>query len=182
MGGRLFATSQVNRGSVFSFEIKLGRATPANSAKPDDSPKCDDHLSGLSILIVDDWATIRMLVAEMLKQHGGITETLSGAEAAISHIQNHPASIDLILMDIQMPGMDGIKATRELKAMPETCAIPIIAITAGVLGEQRQRSNRKTDRSTRAKCGNRSGHIKPTRHIDRLTRHKTRLITQQISG
>ena len=139
MGGRLFATSQVNRGSVFSFEIKLGRATPASSAKPDDSPKCYDHLSGLSILIVDDSATIRMLVAEMLKQHGCITETLPGAEAAISHVQNHPASIDLILMDIQMPGMDGITATRELKAIPETCALPIIGITAGVLGEQRQR-------------------------------------------
>jgi len=139
MGGRLFATSQVNRGSVFSFEIKLGRATPASSAKPDDPPKCYDHLSGLSILIVDDSATIRLLVAEMLKQHGCITETMPGADAAISYVQNDPASIDLILMDIQMPGMDGITATRKLKAIPETCAIPIIGITAGVLGEQRQR-------------------------------------------
>lgn len=139
MGGRLFATSQVNRGSVFSFEINLGQIPSSSSVELHSAPQSYAHLRGLNVLIVDDSATIRMLVAETLKQHGCITETLAGAEAAISHVQNHPASIDLILMDIQMPGMDGITATHRLKAMPETKSIPIIAITAGVLGEQRQR-------------------------------------------
>ena len=85
-------------------------------------------MSGERILIVDDNATNLKLVAYLMKANGYTVETALDAESALDAIGvNHP---DVILMDIQLPGIDGLELTRRLKADPRTRDIVIVAVTA----------------------------------------------------
>jgi len=85
-------------------------------------------MSGKRILIVDDNATNLKLVAYLMKANGYTVDTALEAEAAIIAIRaNHP---DVILMDIQLPGIDGLELTRRLKADAATRDIVIVAVTA----------------------------------------------------
>ena len=80
------------------------------------------------ILIVDDNPTNLKLVSYVVKAHGHDVATAGDAMAAVASIeQDRPT---LILMDLQLPGIDGLELTRRLKADPKTRAIPIIAVTA----------------------------------------------------
>jgi two-component system cell cycle response regulator DivK len=77
------------------------------------------------------------LARDVLQFHGFRTvETVSGEEGVIMARENHP---DLILMDISLPGIDGVEATRQLKGEPSTADIPIVALTASVLQADRAR-------------------------------------------
>ncbi|MEO7736285.1 MAG: response regulator [Kofleriaceae bacterium] len=85
-------------------------------------------MSGKRILIVDDNATNLKLVAYLMKANGYTVDTALEAEAAIVAIRaNRP---DVILMDIQLPGIDGLELTRRLKADAATRDIVIVAVTA----------------------------------------------------
>ncbi len=85
-------------------------------------------MSGKRILIVDDNATNLKLVAYLMKANGYTVDTALEADAAIAAIHaNHP---DVILMDIQLPGIDGLELTRRLKADAKTRGIVIVAVTA----------------------------------------------------
>jgi CheY-like chemotaxis protein len=85
-------------------------------------------MAGERILIVDDNATNLKLVAYLMKANGYAVDTALEAQAALAAIaRNHP---DVILMDIQLPGIDGLELTRRLKADPGTRDIVIIAVTA----------------------------------------------------
>jgi CheY-like chemotaxis protein len=85
-------------------------------------------MTGERILIVDDNATNLKLVAYLMRANGYTVETALDAESAIEAIRaNHP---DVILMDIQLPGIDGLELTRRLKADPTTRDIVIVAVTA----------------------------------------------------
>jgi two-component system, cell cycle response regulator DivK len=85
-------------------------------------------MAGERILIVDDNATNLKLVAYLMRANGYTVETALDAESAIEAIRaNHP---DVILMDIQLPGIDGLELTRRLKADPATRDIVIVAVTA----------------------------------------------------
>ena len=80
------------------------------------------------VLIVDDNPTNLKLVSYLVKSHGHDVATASDAEAALVSIANQRPT--LILMDLQLPGIDGLELTRRLKADPATRSIPIIALTA----------------------------------------------------
>jgi CheY-like chemotaxis protein len=85
-------------------------------------------MAGERILIVDDNATNLKLVAYLMKANGYTVDTALDAESAIVAIRNHRP--DVILMDIQLPGIDGLELTRRLKADPATRDIVIVAVTA----------------------------------------------------
>lgn len=80
------------------------------------------------ILIVDDNPTNLKLVTFLVKSHGHEVVTASDAETATAAVVARRPT--LILMDLQLPGIDGLELTRRLKADPETRSIPIIALTA----------------------------------------------------
>lgn len=84
--------------------------------------------SGARILIVDDNATNLKLVAYLMKSNGYTVDTALDAELALEAIHAHCPAV--ILMDIQLPGIDGLELTRRLKAEPATRHIVIIAVTA----------------------------------------------------
>jgi len=85
-------------------------------------------MAGERILIVDDNPTNLKLVAYLVKANGYEVSTAIDAEAALRQIREHPPR--LILMDLQLPGIDGLELTRRLKADPTTRDIVIVAVTA----------------------------------------------------
>ena len=93
--------------------------------------------AGRLILIVEDNEKNLKLVRDVLQFHGFRTlEAINGEEAVVMARQHLP---DLVLMDIALPGIDGVEATRQLKADPSTAATPIVALTASVMETDRAR-------------------------------------------
>jgi CheY-like chemotaxis protein len=95
-------------------------------------------MSGRRILIVDDNAINLKLAASVMEHAGYEVLQASDAEAALAVIARTPP--ELILMDVAMPGMDGLTLTRKLKSDPATSHIRIIALTASAMRGDRQRS------------------------------------------
>jgi PAS domain S-box-containing protein len=130
MGGEIGVRSQAGEGSTFWFTVTAPLAELAQATAPMEEP--DYGLGAARILVVDDVAMNRELVRTMLSPFGyDLVEAASGAEAVAAALANH---FDLILMDLQMPGMDGLAATRAIR---QTCelnrATPILALSANVL-------------------------------------------------
>jgi two-component system cell cycle response regulator len=85
------------------------------------------HNGGAQLLVVDDDPQVARLISMILREEGyEVTTTLRGTDAIIKAREDSP---DLILLDVQMPGLDGLEATRQLKSDPVTRSIPIILIT-----------------------------------------------------
>jgi len=85
-------------------------------------------MAGKSILVVDDNPENLKLLLLILSNTGHRLTAAQNAWQAVHHIEQDPP--DLILLDLQLPGMDGLELTRRLKADPATCAIPVVAVTA----------------------------------------------------
>jgi len=93
-------------------------------------------MGGELILIVEDQPLNRKLVRDVLQAKGYRTvESESGEDGVRAAMEQHP---DLILMDIQLPGISGIEALRRLRANPGTCKIPVIAVTASAMQRNRR--------------------------------------------
>jgi CheY-like chemotaxis protein len=96
------------------------------------------EMASRRILIVDDNPTNLKLVAYLVRASGYDVTTAEDAEAALAALAHQPP--DLILMDIQLPGIDGLELTRRLKADPATAHIPIVAVTAYAMQSDRERA------------------------------------------
>jgi signal transduction histidine kinase len=128
--------SDLGKGSVFVLELPYNMEKPAvnrNSASAMTSPSI--NLQGLKALIVDDSEDNRKLVERILKKQGvQTTEAVHGAEG-VTNAQENP--YDIILMDIQMPVMDGLEAIQTLRK--HHINTPIIAVTAHAMPEEKER-------------------------------------------
>src|SRR3970282_752389 len=82
-------------------------------------------------MIVEDQPDIRRLMESFISTAGGAVKTFSGGEAALEALEQHPNDFDVVLMDIQMPRLDGYETTRRMRAMG--FHQPIIAVTAGAM-------------------------------------------------
>jgi CheY-like chemotaxis protein len=88
------------------------------------------------ILVVEDNETNQMLVRAVLEMHGYRVSVAGSADEALEELRRNPPS--LILMDVQLPGKDGLSLTRELKADPSSSSIPIVALTAHAMNGDRE--------------------------------------------
>jgi len=132
MSGVVGFTSKEGQGSTFWMEVDA----PAAAAPLMAEDTFDQVLEGLRILVVEDNATNRMIATKMLEHLGASVETApdgyQGVEAAAR------GGFDLVLMDVQMPGMDGVEAVRRIRALESPAArTPVVALTANVLSHQR---------------------------------------------
>jgi CheY-like chemotaxis protein len=108
------------------------RRKRANAGMPDPRPEPGDaELAGLRILVVDDSDINRDVAQRILQNKGAAVALAEDGQRAIAWLLTHPDTVDLVLMDVQMPVMDGIEATRQLRAMPRFANLPIVALTAG---------------------------------------------------
>ena len=136
MGGRLWAESKPGQGSTFHVELILPIGeTAANDIEP--APEVQALGLPLSILVVDDNAVNLMVLEQILTAFGHqVSKAMSGAEA-LDRLSI--AAFDLVLMDIQMPGMTGIEALTALRGAPgPNQDTPVIAVTADVLTRDRK--------------------------------------------
>jgi two-component system cell cycle response regulator DivK len=89
------------------------------------------------VLIVEDNERNRKLLRDVLGVLGYSTVEAGSGEEALERVRAEPPH--LVLMDIQLPGMDGVTALRELRALPETAGVPIVAVTAFAMKDDRDR-------------------------------------------
>lgn len=111
------------------------------SASPGEKKKAD--LAGRRILLAEDMEVNAEIMMEILKMRGIVPEHAENGKIAVEMFEAHPEGYyDAILMDMRMPEMDGLAATREIRAMerPDARIIPIIALTANAYDEDVQRS------------------------------------------
>jgi PAS domain S-box-containing protein len=133
MGGTIGVDSQPGVGSTFWFEVPLVSADPGQVAGGHDGETAVDGT--LRILMADDAPANRELVSAILGGMGLSIDAVENGAEAVEAVRS--GAYDLVLMDVHMPVMDGLMATREIRAMArELGHVPIIALTANVQPEQ----------------------------------------------
>jgi signal transduction histidine kinase/CheY-like chemotaxis protein len=137
MDGQIGFESEKGKGSKFWFVIDLPVA-PAGSVTEQAQITAPLSLKNVCALAVDDNAENLNMLAEHLRDHLGELYLASSAEEAIELLKQKP--IDIVLMDVQMPGMDGVEATRVIRSLPDgKKSVPIIALTANAMSGDRER-------------------------------------------
>jgi two-component system, sensor histidine kinase and response regulator len=142
MGGEIGVTSDVGQGSRFHFTASFGEAMAAAGDESGPAARTlsapdRDALRGVRLLLVEDNDVNRELAAEMLGNAGARVATAGDGVEAMTRLASD--DYDLVLMDCQMPVMDGFEATRRLRADGRWGDLPVVAMTASVLPSDRDR-------------------------------------------
>jgi CheY-like chemotaxis protein/anti-sigma regulatory factor (Ser/Thr protein kinase) len=134
MSGDVGFISTDGQGSTFWLEIA---AEPTDAeARPSD--EIAPVLEGFRILVVEDNPTNRMIASKLLEGLGAAVETAADGYLGVEAAER--GGFDVILMDVQMPGIDGLEAARRIRALGgHAAATPIVALTANVLSHQQRR-------------------------------------------
>ncbi|MDD2729073.1 ATP-binding protein [Malikia sp.] len=137
MGGELWATSVAGQGSVFCFTARLGLRQAGAATLPPPAQAIgpvQPDFAGARVLLVDDNPTNLLVAGAYLRRMGLEVETTDNGQAAVEQAIRSPFAA--ILMDLQMPGMDGFAATQAIRAYGNRT--PIIALTAAAMDKDRQ--------------------------------------------
>ena len=174
LGGRINVESELGKGSTFTVTLKHRIADESYYAKKhiEEPGTGSEILEGRNILLAEDNDLNAEIAEAILKRAGFKTERVEDGIRCVGRIERMPAgTYDMILMDIQMPKMDGYKATQAIRSLPDKdkACIPIIAMTANAFEED------KRD----AIAAGMNGHIAKPIQVDNLLSILSEIIRQQ---
>jgi CheY-like chemotaxis protein len=149
MNGFISVESRLGEGSTFSINIPLG--LPADISRHNAEPEKTRH----RVLVVDDNSVAQTIASHALGRRGYEVECAGDGQAALDAAARK--TFDLILLDLQMPGLDGFQTAERLHQMPAYTRVPIVAVTANCSQEYRQRCQQ---------CGMQGFLAKPVRTKD----------------
>lgn len=144
MGGSISCVSEPGKGSVFTFRVPFKVGTADDLPKEQDLSESTENnfdFTGKRLLLAEDIELNREIIIELLSDYGLVIEEAEDGLIAVEKVTNaSPGYYHLILMDIQMPNMDGYQAAKMIRKLqdPEKSSIPIIAVTANAFEEDRK--------------------------------------------
>ena len=142
MGGTISVTSEVGKGSTFVVELPFEMGAAPEKSKKEEADK-ENSIHGLNLMLVEDNELNAEILMELLKFEGAeCTICENGKRILEAFEQSVPGEYDMILMDVQMPVMNGYEATEAIRRSSHEQAktIPIIAMTANAFSEDMQHS------------------------------------------
>ncbi len=142
MGGSIGVESRVGVGSSFWFEVTFDRTTGINLESVPTARRfapTGSRLRGVRLLVVDDSDINRDLISRAVALEGAESTPAADGQQALDLLKSE-RQFDAVLMDIQMPVMDGLTATRHLRQEPRLSSLPVIAFTAGVRPDELQKA------------------------------------------
>jgi len=143
MGGELKLDSTLGQGSTFHFRIRFALANllevagPGQLAPPGLREKKLPRLAGMRLLVVEDNKINQLVARELLGQEGAAVTLAENGQLGVSALAHSPTGFDAVLMDVQMPVMDGYTATRAIRTELGLTDLPVIAMTANVMDSDR---------------------------------------------
>ena len=175
LGGTIEVESELGKGSTFTVTLKYRIADESYYVKNNaENPEtCSEILEGKNILLAED-NDLNAEIAEVILERAGLKiERVEDGIQCVNRIMKMPAgTYDMILMDIQMPQMDGYKATRVIRRLPDKdkACIPIIAMTANAFEEDKRK----------AIAAGMNGHIAKPIQVDKLLSTLKTILTENI--
>lgn len=147
MGSDIHVDSVLGKGSCFSFEVGLGIPVSAKSQEKKmlednrqriaiPSAASNQQLAGYRILVAEDNTINQLVVGKFLKLMGVQYEIASNGQLALDYLAKQ--TFDAVLMDVSMPVMDGLEATRQIRLNPQWQQLPVIAFSAGITDDERK--------------------------------------------
>ena len=142
MGGDISVTSHEGRGSTFrvTLWLGLGKVSDLLAATEEAQHSVRVRYEDVRVLVVDDQPFNREIAEGLLAQVGIAVHLACNGQEALDLVSSGGEVFDLVLMDVHMPVMDGITATRAIRGLDEFAALPIIAMTAQTMAHERERS------------------------------------------
>jgi CheY-like chemotaxis protein len=137
MGGSLNIESSPGHGSIFSFTVAWPLAHASDLPASVDTDRIHRSDRQLAILLAEDNRLNRKVAAALLEKMGHHVDAVENGARAVEAVEH--GRYDLVLMDCEMPEMDGYDATRAIRALPHHGNLPIVAMTAYAMPEDRQR-------------------------------------------